>query len=348
MSESGLDVHPHLDRLLPCVGALLCCFDQVNQVTEDVYNLEVKLEEALARKRKKLSNNEISIREKPGCSSKPKELVGEEPENKEIRSRKIGVIHPKPRVSLPSSFLFTPSTLHCPTPPMSLFSRNRSRYSESDSIPFQRQASNSNLASEAVKLASGTFDLYPAGSLVLPRSPRRRAWHSGSSHSADAAQRSLLSQDGLTGVRKEMYALTSTKPWNEDEERRHMSDGVPVKRKAWTWWTNWVKLNDLQSLLSLCRNSDPFVFAYSNMTVCVYLFYFHSKSCNSGLMTTYRLSTVSIVGWMIEEICITALLKKKKVYTVFIMILVYSSNIKKEVQIASLGCIELLCQSTFK
>lgn len=234
MSESGLDVQPRLDRLLPCVGALLCCFDQVNQVTEDVYSLEMKLEEALARRRKKLSDNEISVREKPGCSSKPQELGGEEPEKKEIRSRKIGVIHPKPRVSLPSSFSFTPSTLHCPTPPMGLFSRNRSRYSESDSMPFQRQASSSNLASEAAKLASGTFDLYPAGSLVLPRSPRRRAWHSGSSHSADAAQRSLLSQDGLTAVRKDSHALTSTKPCNEEEERGPMSDGVPVKRKAWT------------------------------------------------------------------------------------------------------------------
>lgn len=232
MSESGLDVQPHLDHLLPCVSALLCCFDQVNQVTEEVYSLEMKLEEALARRRKKLSNKEISVREKPGCSSQPKELGGEEPDNKKIRYRKIGVIHPNPRISLPLSFSFNPSTLHCPTPPMSLFSHNRSRYSESDSMPFQRQASSSNLASEAAKLASGTFDLYPEGSLGLPRSPRRRAWHSGSSHSADAAQGSLLAQDGLTGISKESYTIT--KPWNEEEERGHMSDGVPVKRKAWT------------------------------------------------------------------------------------------------------------------
>lgn len=233
MSESGWDVQPHLDRLLPCVGALLRCFDLVNQVTEDVYNLEMKLEEALARRRKKLNKNKISLREKPGFSSKAKGPRGEEPENKEIRSRKIGVIHPRPRVSLPSSFSFTPSTLHCPTPPMSLF-RKRNRFSESESMPFQPQASSRNLASDAAKLASGTFDLYPAGSLVLPRSPRRRAWHSGSSHSADAAQRSVLSQDGLARVRKESYALTSNKPWNEEEERGHVSDGVPVKRKAWT------------------------------------------------------------------------------------------------------------------
>lgn len=244
MPESGWDVQPPLDRLLPCVDELLRCFDLVNQVTEDISCLEMKLEEALARRRKKLSNNEISVKEKPGCSSKAKGPGGQEPENKGIRSRKIGVIHPKPRVSLPSSSSFTPSTLHCPTPPKSLFcNSNRNRYSES--MPFQRQASSSNLASEEARLASGTFDLYPAGSLVLPRSPRRRAWHSGSSHSADAAQRSSLSQDGLTRVRKESYRLTSNKPWNDEEERGHVSDGVPVKRKAWTWWTGWVKLFNL-------------------------------------------------------------------------------------------------------
>lgn len=234
-AESGLDVQPHLDRLLPRVDALLCCFDRVNRVTEDVYDLEVRLEEALARRRMKPSNREVGVREKPGHSSTPKEPVGEEPEHKEIRSRKIGVIHPKPRVSLPSSFSITPtSTLHSSTPPTSLCSPNRSRYSESDSVPFQPQASSSHVASEAAKLASGTFDLYPAGALGVPRSPRRRAWHSGSSHSADAAQRSSLSQDGLSGARKEPYALASTKPCHEEEERGHMSEGVPVKRKAWT------------------------------------------------------------------------------------------------------------------
>lgn len=234
MSESGLDIQAHLDRLTPCLDTLLGCFDQVNQVTEDVYSLEMKLEDALARRRKKLSNSEISVRENPGCSSKPKELGGEKPENKELRSRKIGVIHTKPRFSLPTSFSFTPSTLHWPTSPMSRFSCNHSRHSESDSMPFQPQAYSSNLASEAAKLVSCTFDLYPAGSLVLPRSARRRAWHSGSSHSADAVQRSLLSQDGLTGVRKESYTLTSTKPCNEEEDRGHTHDGFPVKRKAWT------------------------------------------------------------------------------------------------------------------
>lgn len=227
ISESGLNVLPYLDRLLPCVSALLFCFDQVNQVTEDVHRLEMKLEEALAKRRKKFRNNDIT--EKTGDSLKAKVLGGEEPANQQIRYRKIGVIHPKIRISLPSSFSFTPSTLYCPTP-MSLLSHKCNTFYEPDSILFQRQASSSNLASEEPRLASGTSDLCPAGSLALPR---RRAWHSGSSNSADAPQRSLLSQDGLIAVRKESCPLTSMEPWEEGVERGHTS-GVPVKRKAWT------------------------------------------------------------------------------------------------------------------
>lgn len=230
MSESGLNVLPYLDRLLPCVSALLLRFDQVNQVTEDVHSLEMKLEEALAKRRKKFRNNDIT--EKTGESLKANVLGGEEPANQQIRYRKIGVIHPKTRISLPSSFSFTPSTLYCPTP-MSLLSHKCNTFSEPDSIPFQRQASSSNLASEEPRLTPGTFDLCPAVSLALPRSPRRRAWHSGSSNSVDAPQRSLFSQDGLIAVRKESCPLTSMESWEEGEERGHTS-GVPVKRKAWT------------------------------------------------------------------------------------------------------------------
>lgn len=229
MSESGLNAVPYLDHLLPCVSSLLLHFDQVIRVTEDVHSLEMKLEEALAKRRKKFRNNDIT--EKNEDSLKTKVLRGKEPENQKMRYRKIGVIHPKTRISLPSSFSFTPSTLYCPTP-MS-FSSHKCNTSEPDSIPFQRQASSSNLASEEPRLPFGTFDLCPAGSLALPRSPRRRAWHSGSSNSADAAQRSLLSQDGLIAVTKESCPLTSMEPWEEGEERGHTS-GVPVKRKAWT------------------------------------------------------------------------------------------------------------------
>lgn len=243
LSESELNVLPYLDRLLPCVSSLLLHFDQVIQVTEDVHSLEMKLEEALSKRRKKFRDND-NITEKNEDSLKAKILGGEEPKNQKMRYRKIGIIHPKTRISLPSSFSFTPSTLYCPTP-MSFLSHKCNTFSEPDSIPFQRQASSSNLASEESRLASGTFDLRPAGSLALPRSPRRRAWHSGSSNSADAPHRSLLSQDGLIAVRKESCPLTSMEPWEEGGERGHTS-GIPVKRKAWTWWIkDWARLNDL-------------------------------------------------------------------------------------------------------
>uniref|UniRef100_A0A3Q3IQE5 Polycystic kidney disease 1b n=1 Tax=Monopterus albus TaxID=43700 RepID=A0A3Q3IQE5_MONAL len=46
VSEPGFDVQPYLDRLVPCVSALLSCFDRVNQTSEDVYDLEMKLVES--------------------------------------------------------------------------------------------------------------------------------------------------------------------------------------------------------------------------------------------------------------------------------------------------------------
>ncbi|XP_034415177.1 polycystin-1 [Cyclopterus lumpus] len=112
VSDAGFDVQPYLDRLLPCVRTLLSRFDQVNQITEDVHILEMKLEEAQERRRKKWISNKGNSREMFGEPERPKELEGEGREAGEVRHRKRGVIYPKPRVSLPSSFSFTPSTPH--------------------------------------------------------------------------------------------------------------------------------------------------------------------------------------------------------------------------------------------
>uniref|UniRef100_A0A671Y792 Polycystic kidney disease 1b n=1 Tax=Sparus aurata TaxID=8175 RepID=A0A671Y792_SPAAU len=60
LSEPGFDVQPYLVRLLPCVSELLSRFDQVNQITEDVHSLEMKLEEAQARRRNRLINNDAA------------------------------------------------------------------------------------------------------------------------------------------------------------------------------------------------------------------------------------------------------------------------------------------------
>lgn len=225
-SEAGLDVQPYLDRLLPCVSALLSRFDQVNQITEDVHNLEMKLEEAQTRRRKRWINNEDKGAERSGESSKPKELEGEGRVTGEVRHRKTGLLYPKPRVSLPS--------LHSSATSVCIFPRTRSTYSESESAQFHPHASSNNHTSEAAKL--GICGLYPAGSPGYAGFPRRRAWHSGSSHSADAAQRIFQAQGGVApcGNVGEYLAFTNSRPRSEEGVRRHISDGVPVKRKAWT------------------------------------------------------------------------------------------------------------------
>lgn len=230
LTEPGFDVQPYLDRLLPCVSALLSRFDQVNQITEDVHKLEVKLEEAQKRRRMRWIINKDNGAEGFGESAKPKELEREARETGEVRHRKTGLLYPKPRVSLPSSFSYTPSTLQYPIVP-----RTRSAYSKSETVPFQPQASSNNHASEAAKLASGICGLDPASSPGFGMFPRRRAWHSGSSHSADAAQRIFLTQGGVAPCSSggEHFAFTTSRPRSEDGVRRHISDGVPVKRKAW-------------------------------------------------------------------------------------------------------------------
>lgn len=230
VSEPGSDVQPYLDRLLPCINALLSRFDQVNQITEEVHDLEMKLEEAEDRRRKRWISNKDKGTERFRESAKPKELEGEGREPGEVRHRKISLLYPKPRVSLPSSFSFTPSTLQSSISAC-IFPRTRSTYSESESVPFQSQASSNNHSSEAAKLASGI-----CGSPGYGRFPRRRAWHSGSSHSADAAQRIFQVQGGVApcGNGGDYLAFTNTRPRSEEGVRRHISDGVPVKRKAWT------------------------------------------------------------------------------------------------------------------
>ncbi|XP_067432834.1 polycystin-1 [Thunnus thynnus] len=236
MSEPGFDVQPYLDHLLPCVNALLSCFDRVNQITEDVHNLEMKLDDAQSRRRKKrISSNENGA-EKCEESAKPKELKGEGRVT-EVRHRRTGLLYPKPRVSLPSSFSFTPSTLHSSAASICIFPRTRSSYSESESVPLQHHPSSDTHPIEAAKSVSGTCGLgpHPVCSPGFDRFPRRRAWHSGSSHSADASQRMFQSQGGVApcGSGGESSAFTNTRPRSEEGLRRRISDGVPVKRKAW-------------------------------------------------------------------------------------------------------------------
>ncbi|XP_054860443.1 polycystin-1 isoform X2 [Amphiprion ocellaris] len=232
VSNPGSEVQPYLDNLLPCVNALLSRFDRVNQITEDIHNLEIKLEEVQARRRKAWIKNKKENEGIFGELGKPKEpderrIMGE------VRHRKIGLLYPRPRVSLPSSFSFTPSTFQPSFAPTCIFPHTRNSYSESESVSLQSQPFSEARSSEAAKLALGNFGLC-AGSPGFGRFPRRRAWYSGSSHSADATQRFLQLQ-GVVLCRNggENVAFANARPRSEEGVRRQISDGVPVKRKAW-------------------------------------------------------------------------------------------------------------------
>ncbi|XP_070708244.1 polycystin-1 [Pempheris klunzingeri] len=235
VSVPGFDVQPNLDRLLPCVSALLSRFDQVNQITEDVHKLEMRLEEAQTRRRKRWISDRDKGAERFGECTKPKAVEAEGREPGEVRCRRAGLLYSKPRVSLPSSLSFTPPTLCFSAASTCLFPRTRSTYSESETVPFQPQASSDNRISEAARLASGICATRPAGSPGFGRFPRRRAWHSGSSHSADAAQRIFLTQGGIVpcGDGGGNFAFNNSRPRSEEGLRRHISDGVPVKKRAW-------------------------------------------------------------------------------------------------------------------
>uniref|UniRef100_UPI003AAB6BD9 polycystin-1 n=1 Tax=Centroberyx gerrardi TaxID=166262 RepID=UPI003AAB6BD9 len=230
VSEPGFDVQPYLDRLLPCVNGLLSRFDRVNQITEDLHDVEVKLEEAQVRRRKRWIRCQEEGAGRLGESRQPKAVEREGGAAGEIRHRKMGLLYP-----VPSSFSFNPSTLHSSSPSVSIFPRTRSSYSESALL--QPHPSRDTLPSESAKAASGScgLGLYTAGPPGFGRFPRRRAWHSGSSHSADAAQRLLQAPGGvaLCGNGGDGTASTKARPRSEEGVRRRISDGFPVKRKAW-------------------------------------------------------------------------------------------------------------------
>lgn len=227
--ERGLEVQSYLDNLLPGVTALLSRFDRVNQITEDIHNLEIKLEEAQARRRKTWLNNKEKSKEEVGKLKEADEgkVTGD------VKQRRAGFLYPRPRVSLPSSFSFTPSTLQFSAASMCISSRTRSSSSESESVPLHLQPSRDTASSETAMSASGPRSFH-AGSPGSIWFPRRRAWHSGSSHSADAVQRAFQ-VSGLAAWQngEENFSFKNTRPRSEEGARRQISDGVPVKRKAW-------------------------------------------------------------------------------------------------------------------
>ncbi|XP_037547532.1 LOW QUALITY PROTEIN: polycystin-1 [Nematolebias whitei] len=223
LSKSKIEAQPFLDSLEPIVTTLLSRFDRVNQLTEEIYNLEIQLEEAQDRRKNKTSDSEKK-ETKLGAFEKPKE-AGEERATGEVRCRKIGLFYPKARLSCPS-FYPTSSTAAS----LCSFPRARNSYSECESVPFRpEQSSCTSSLGVTIPIPAASYCTVSDSTIQFPR---RRAWHSGSSHSADAAQRASQSL-GVPPNGRENLAFTNVRPGGEAQEQGYIWKGLPLKRKAW-------------------------------------------------------------------------------------------------------------------
>ncbi|KAJ8363622.1 hypothetical protein SKAU_G00124530 [Synaphobranchus kaupii] len=205
--SDSYDVQFYLDRLLPAVNNMLSQFDRVNQLTDDLHCIELKLQGAQTRIAQKRKQKEHSRRRK---------------------AWRMSASTPPPRASASSSPLPPPSPplLHLPSLP-SFLSCNptipctRTIFSESTlpwHSPHLRKA-----AHPAAADAGMPARRVSGADAAVRRIPGRRAWHSGTSHSADAAQRSPQAACGAVRAR----------PWSEEGGRSMACDRAPVKRRAW-------------------------------------------------------------------------------------------------------------------
>ncbi|KAI5103581.1 polycystin-1 isoform X2 [Silurus meridionalis] len=190
ISESH-EVQQYLDRLLPSVDNLLASFDRVNQLTNDILNIEEQLQEILSR-----------IVQKRRKHNQPKPQMS--PATKLARPS---------QTSLPMSLkALRPSNDGIPQAP----SNRRATHSESSLMAPSAHLTNYPRVAGTQK--SQTVDQEIRGF------PRRRAWHSGSCHSADTIQRFAKSQSpGAIPVR----------PHSEESDWTAASGGMPIKKKAW-------------------------------------------------------------------------------------------------------------------
>ncbi|XP_016312404.1 polycystin-1 [Sinocyclocheilus anshuiensis] len=189
------DFHHYVDRLVPCVDSLMAGFDRVSQLTEEVYNFELQLQQIQSR---------IYQRRK----SQPQQVTFEGRD-------------PTPKLSpLPQH----PSTsvLECNHTPASL-------QGVINTLPHCRAThSESSLMGPAAQLGKRILSALD-GSMNSPNLrkwgvPRRRAWNSVTCHSADTAQR-------LPGSHSTV--ALPVRPRSEDGDREHVCDSMPIKRRAW-------------------------------------------------------------------------------------------------------------------
>ncbi|XDV44535.1 hypothetical protein PO909_012797 [Leuciscus waleckii] len=193
--SDSFDFHHYVDRLVPCVDSLLAGFDRVNQLTEEVYNFELQLQQiqSIIYQRRKQAQQVT--------------FEGRDP------NRKPPALRRNPSTSV----------LECdPTPGsvqgvINTLPRRRATHSESSLMGSAAQSGNRILSA----LDGGMNSPKNLRKLGIPR---RRVWNSVTCHSADTAQRLPASHSTV--------ALPA-RPRSEDGDLERVCDGLPIKRQAW-------------------------------------------------------------------------------------------------------------------
>lgn len=185
------EVQQYLDCLLPSVDSLLAGFDRVNQLTDDVLNIEEQL--------RKVQTRIVQNRRKQSVPQPQSPL--------------------SPKLARPSQ-----TSLHMGPKPL------RSSHDGIPQVPSRRRATHSESSILAPSAHLSTYipvtgrHKSQTADPEIRGFPRRRAWHSGSCHSADTIQRLAKSQSpGAIPVR----------PHSEERDWTEASDSMPIKKTAW-------------------------------------------------------------------------------------------------------------------
>ncbi|XP_062859991.1 polycystin-1 [Trichomycterus rosablanca] len=196
------EVQQYVDRLPPSVDNLLAGFDRVSQLTEDVYNIELQLQKVYSRIiQKRKTQREAQPKTFKKCSVSP-ELPDPKRQSQTSLTMCAPQVHPLRRAIHSESYILGSSTI-----PPTLFVVTK----------------NSQIANPEIK-----------------NFPRRRAWHSGSCHSADTIQRCAKPQTPED---------IPVRPRSEEGDLGKVSRRMPVKKRAWHPETSELENNSEESAL---------------------------------------------------------------------------------------------------
>ncbi|XP_043109222.1 polycystin-1 [Puntigrus tetrazona] len=193
--SGSFDFQHYVDRLVPCVDSLLAGLDHVNQLTEEVYNYELQLQQIQSR-----------IYQRRDSQSQQVTFKGHVP------TPEPPVLPPHPCTSVLESSP-TPASLQGV---INSFPHRRATCSESSLMGPAAQLGKRILSALDGRMNSPNLRKWGAS--------RRRAWNSVTCHSADTAQR-------LPGSHSTV--ALPVRPRSEDGDREHVCDSMPIKRRAW-------------------------------------------------------------------------------------------------------------------